>query len=141
MSGRLDYRPLQIGGIVVGFCVVGILINRRPLGDIVLMVVGGLAIVGLAVYYAAQTLRRRRVEREQAQREQMARETPWKPFSRPVLGTSFWEVGVERVTPHGLVLKREEAFKLPRGAQEEILDAEGEMLLRAGDYNERKVGM
>lgn len=130
---RVNHRPLWVGAGLLVFCVLGILINRRPLGDIVLMVLGGLVVVWLAGCYIGEAMRNRAAERAR-QRDAAVK---WEMYSRPILGQSFHEVGVERVTEHGRMLNRERAHKIPRGDSQAILEAEGEMILRATDYNER----
>lgn len=130
----LDLRPLLFGTGLVVVCLFGILINKRPLGDIVLMVVGGLTIVGTAGYYLVQAAHRR------ADRADVEDAT-WVMYSRPLLGQSFHEVGVEKRTRHGRVLLTDpEVVKLPRGDRDAILEAEGDMTFRAAEYNERGVG-
>lgn len=83
-----------LGGFVA-FCLLGILINKRPIGDVIFMVVGGLAVIALIVVFLSAPARQRRTEARVRSRARSLREARW----RPVLST--WH-GIDAV-----ILRRE----------------------------------
>lgn len=126
-----DYVPLVYGTGVVLFCAIAVLINRRPIGDIILMIVGGLAVLITAGYYIAQYRTRGRREAEAEQSQQ------WTSYSRA--DGNDWVVGIER-RGHFLQLENREMYRFPDSTVNvpDRLDAEGDAIARAADFNGRR---
>jgi hypothetical protein len=142
-----DNRPFWVGLGLLVFTVLGILVNRRPFGDIALMVFGGLVIIGVVLYYvigsarrsAAERRRRAREERRQAEEdarrmyEEMAR---WESFTRD--DGAVFQAGVHRVPRGGFPAFSERVLSdLPADAPLlQRIEKEGEAIARAREFNE-----
>lgn len=80
-----DRKIASALGAFIVFCLLGILINKRTIGDLIFMVVGGLAVIALIVVLSSSGARQRRAAGRSRARARVLREAQW----RPVLAT--WE--------------------------------------------------
>lgn len=72
------------GGLAafIAFCLLGVLINKRQIVDLIFVVVGGIALLALIVVLLSGPARRRRAEDRVRAKARALREARW----RPVLG-------------------------------------------------------
>lgn len=137
---RRNYVPLAICVGLVVLCTLGILINRRPIGDIILMIVGSIALLSTIGHYLVLHWARQRRVTEAAQARRDEADAVWSSYSR--LDGADWVIGVERL-PRGDLARRIdnwEMYRWPDGPPNlnERLDAEGEAIARAADFNGRR---
>lgn len=125
---------------MVVFCLLGILINKRPIGDLVLMVVGALALIATVVHYVARSVAEsRREQRAEAQRTEDWT-TSWSYYSEPQ-GADHWVVGIERRTKGGrLIGDRINMATLGSDDTEAQIEAEGQAIRRAAQANQARTG-
>jgi hypothetical protein len=129
---------------IVALCVlaVGVVLlltshNRNLTVVVVVMCVLAVALLIADTYVQARN-RRRTWERERA-----LRLVPWTTFSEPTHERGKRRIGVRRVTEDGVVLTRDEANDVIVDEADAIakLDAQGDAMSRAAEYNEGQVWM
>lgn len=82
-------------------------------------------------------------QRRQRRRRAALRLVPWTVFSEPTEEPGKRRIGVRRVTEDGVVLNRDKANDVVVNEDDAIakLDAQGDALSRAAEYNEDQVWM
>jgi hypothetical protein len=96
---QTDYRPLGTGVVVVLFCIVIIVINKRQAGDVAAMAVLAIAVLWTAGYYARAGLRknsrqaRHRVDYEAEERG------VWEPYTKADPAANVYRIGVRLIDP------------------------------------------
>jgi hypothetical protein len=136
-------------GLLV-FTLLCILINKRPLGDLLLMIFGALVIVVLIGYYLVRpaVLRKREQDRqaeeafEALERREAEHRAPWEDYSRS--DGNDWVVGIERRVPGDPEpLQDREMYRFEGGPPKDItrqLDAEGDAITQAARFNSARSG-
>lgn len=111
-----------------------VLINRRPLGDIILMVLMALVAIGAAILLFGGSAKKRSAAATAKGRA----DAPWTAYARPD-GNGDWRIGVERVYA-ATTIEQVEMFHMPPPLEPagdvevraRVLDAK----FRAQTYNE-----
>jgi hypothetical protein len=111
-----------------------VLINRRPLGDVILMILMGLVLIGALVLLFGGS----RGKRNAAAKVKGRANAPWTAYARPD-ANGDWRIGVERVYD-GVTIEQVEMFHMPPPVEPagdvEVRARVLEAKFRAQTYNE-----
>lgn len=106
------------------------------------MIMGGVVLLTIG-YLATDLVLRAIGRRRDREHAEALRKVPWTVFSEPTSRRGERRIGVRRVTEEGVILARDEAndeIVLETDAIAK-LDAQGNALSRAAEYNEGQVWM
>ncbi len=132
-------RVIALGAIVIG--IIGMVVSKRPTGDIVSGLIAGVAFLYLVVPWVAEKASDAAAAHRVGERLRRQAATPWTMFSGPhETDDTRWEVGIRRRTEEGVDLDRRVLRTLSADDELEIQVAEAEARGKARRWTDSKIG-